>query len=82
MSMRRRPDQRPLVPIALRIGSRCGLQKAAIERRIGMAVGIGEEAAELLIGGQMPRRRELELVERDMRRIEVDGVMLCGDAVM
>ena len=48
-------------------------EPGAIGGSVGVAVGIGEEAAELLIDRQMPCRRKLELGQRDMCRIEVDG---------
>ena len=37
------------------------------------AVGLGEEAVERAVVGQVHERRELQLVERDVGRIEIDG---------
>ena len=45
----------------------------AIGRDVGAAVGIGEEAPEQRMAGQVAGRGELEPVQRDMRGVEIDG---------
>ena len=34
--------------------------------------GIGKEAAQMIVIGQMAHRRDLELAQRDMRGVEID----------
>ena len=65
--------ERLLLPIASRLIIETGAQEGVIGGCVGMAVGIGEKAAELLIGGQLPGRGELQLHQRDVGGIEIDG---------
>ncbi len=59
-------------PIAARRLIEHGRQMRAIGRDVGRAIRLGEKAVEGGMVGKALRRRQLELVERDMRGVEID----------
>ena len=65
-------DQVAPFPIAARRFIQVRRDQIAIGRDIGAIVGLREEAVETVMIGQRLRRHQLQLVERDMRGVEVD----------
>ena len=71
------PAERPaLVPIGARRRVELCAQPLIVDADVGAGVGATEEAEEGVVVGQVLQRADLELAERDMRAVEVDG----GDA--
>src|SRR5258708_14808726 len=74
--MPRTPEDVALVPVCARIGIEPGAQMLAINRGIGARGGLAEELPEFGIVGKGTKPGELELEQREVCLVEVDGVDL------
>ena len=66
------PEDRAAFPIGARDGVEVGLDPTVVGGDVLVAIRLAKEAMEALVIRQVPRRAQLEPVERDMRAIEVD----------
>ncbi len=62
-----------LLPISPRLGVELGPQIFVVGRAVGLVVRMAEEAEERVVAGQVLERGELQLGQRDVIGIEVDG---------
>ncbi len=76
IGMPRTADHVALVPIGARIGVQHQPQPLAIELRVGGRSGLAEELPELGVTGKCAKPGKLELEQRKMRLVEVDGIDL------
>ncbi len=70
--MRRRPAKVAPLPVAPACFVEMRTDEGAIVGDIAVAVGVGEKAAKAGMIGQPLDRHAFQIVERDMRRVEVD----------
>ena len=74
-------EPRPLVPIGARGRVERAAQPLVINCNVGARIGATEEAEEGLVVGQVQKRADLELAERDMPPLRSTAVTPAGSAI-